>query len=433
MERNKILASQYLEQILSLIKIEKIHNFTDFQRSLFDSETHKVKINLGSSKQVIELCKALNIPTKVKDLKKSRESSQDVYKDSVEERILKQYVGLHPIIQPYLSYKRVEKAVSTYGEKFLEKHHNPVTGAIHTSFWQLVDTGRLASQSPNIQNIPSKRKLPGYRECFVPRGTNRKLIVADYSSQEARILADKSQDEALIHFFKEGDGDFHSHTARLMFDLPSDQKVDDLRRALAKTINFGIVFGMSEFKLSKDFDISIEEAKDFIERFYRSYCRLEPYFRTLHKYSFNNGYVLTDRFTRRKSFFGPVWEEWKQLQTLVTSLRGKSRVDSVNMDWKRFYVVKGIIERASQNYGIQGQAASMTKLALVLFKFYTKQEKLDAYLVACVHDEIVVEAHEKDSLKAGQLLKKAMLFSGSIFCRDVEMASDQKIGDTWDH
>lgn len=239
-EKNRQLANHYLGEILRLIKDEKLRNFTDFQRSLFDPETNKVKINLGSSKQVIELCKALDIPTRIKDLKKSRESSEDVFKDSVEEKVLKQYLGRHPIIEPYLAYKRVEKACTTYGDKFLEKHHNPVTGAIHTNFWQLVDTGRLASNSPNVQNIPSKRKLPGYRECFVPRGQNRKLIVADYSSQEARILADKSKDINMSNFFKFGDGDFHSHTARLMFDIAFDVVVDDIRRALAKTINFGM-------------------------------------------------------------------------------------------------------------------------------------------------------------------------------------------------
>lgn len=190
---------------------------------------------------------------------------------------------------------------------------------------------------------------------------------------------------------------------------------------------------MSEYKLAKDFDKTVEEAKDFILRFYKSYPALESYFKELHNFSFNNGYVLTDRFTRRKSFFGPLWEEYKQLHTNVISLRGRPRGETIEVDWKRFYVVKGLIERASQNYGIQGQAASMTKMALVLFRTYIKRENLDAVLVSCIHDEIVVEADEKDAYRAGQLLKKAMLYSGKILCKDVEMLSDQKIGDTWEH
>lgn len=130
---------------------------------------------------MVELCKALGIPTKVKDLKKSRELGEDIYKDSVEEAVLKQHINVHPVVALYLEYKGYEKATTTYGVQFLADHLHPITNAIHTSYWQILSTGRLASMVPNLQQIPSENKLKGFRECFVPR-ENRVLITADYSS-----------------------------------------------------------------------------------------------------------------------------------------------------------------------------------------------------------------------------------------------------------
>jgi len=151
----------------------------------------------------------------------------------------------------------------------------------------------------------------------------------------------------------------------------------------------------------------------------------------VHRFSFDNGYILVDRFTRRKSYL-PDWEEFKASDRLL-ALSRKSGVKADTLNWKRFYVVKGKIERASQNYGIQGQAASMTKLAMVLFRHYIKLENLDAYLVACVHDEIVVESEVSVSERVGHLLEKAMLYAGKLLCSSVVMDSEKNIGRYWSH
>lgn len=396
-----------------------------------DTAQKGVSINLSSSRQVIELCKALGIPTKTKDLKKSRELGEDIFKDSVEEKILKEHIDVHPVVALYLEYKGFEKATTTYGIKFLEQHRHPITGACHTNYWQILNTGRLSSNSPNLQQIPSEGKMTGFRDCFVARSGNRHLVTADYSSQEIRILADKTGDAHMIAFLNSDDPDFHSFTARRMFNIEPGKPVPKWQRQQAKVVSFSLAYGASAHKLSKDFKVSIEEAEEILNSFYRSYPALEPYFKKVHRFSFDNGYILVDRFTRRKSYL-PDWEEFKASDRLL-ALSRKSGIKADTLNWKRFYVVKGKIERASQNYGIQGQAASMTKLAMVLFRHYIKLENLDAYLVACVHDEIVVESEVSVSERVGHLLEKAMLYAGKLLCSSVVMDSEKNIGRYWSH
>lgn len=195
-------------------------------------------INLSSSRQVIELCKALGIPTKILDKQKTKEKDQDVFKDSVEERHLRKYSKDHELIPLYLEFKKYEKAISTYGRKYLS-HVNPVTNRIHSGYEQIMNTGRIASKNPNMQNIPSNNKFPGFRECFQAEEGNL-LVVRDYSGQESRVLAEISQDPELVHFFNYGDGDHHSFTAKRMFGdkfISKDESPE--LRALAKVLNFG--------------------------------------------------------------------------------------------------------------------------------------------------------------------------------------------------
>lgn len=215
-----------------------------FERT--DTSDKGISINLSSSRQVIELCKALGIPTKTKDLKKSRELGEDVFKDSVEEKILKEHKSVHPVVPLYLTYKKYEKAVTTYGTRFIEEHKNPVTGCIHSSYWQILNTGRLASQRPNQQNITrngdeKKGQLTGFRNCFTPRSESTVLITADYSSQEIRILADKTGDAHMIAFLNSDDPDFHSFTARRMFNIEPGKQVPSDLRTVAKTLGFGML------------------------------------------------------------------------------------------------------------------------------------------------------------------------------------------------
>lgn len=224
-------------RLVRMIKKEKKLEFKTFQKSLFEEE--EIDINLNSSRQVVELCLALGIPTKVIDKKKTRESDFDIWKDSVEEKHLRKYIKEFPIIAAYLEYKKLEKAVTTYGIKFAETHINPVTNRVQSNYRQLVNSSRLASKEPNLQNIPSEEKMVGFRRCFQPGNQDWTLVVADYSQQESRILAELANEDTLIEFFNTGDGDLHSYTARLMFKVPVDKHTNANLRQLAKILNFG--------------------------------------------------------------------------------------------------------------------------------------------------------------------------------------------------
>lgn len=198
-------ARQVLVDYIFDHQVEELYRWT---KSLFEEEK-VLSINFSSSQQVVELLNALGIDTKIVDKEKSKKKGYDVFKDSIEERVLKKYKKRFPIVPIYLEFKRLEKSVTTYGEDFL-KYVNPETGRVHCSFRQILRTGRMASSSPNLQNIPNGKKLSGYRECFTNSNSNTKLIVADYSNQEGRILADRSGDANMIDFFLNGDGDLHS-------------------------------------------------------------------------------------------------------------------------------------------------------------------------------------------------------------------------------
>ena len=240
-ERNLKEYYKKRQVVLDYIKDKEVTQFFDFQKSLFETDpanfTPEVNINLSSSKQVIELCKLLGIPTQILDRKKSKEEGEDVFKDSVEEKVLRKYQKKYEIIGPYLEMKRFEKACTAFGHEYIVKHVNPVTGNIHSGYRQILDTGRIASGNPNLQQVPSIGKFPGFRECF--RSKRGRLVICDYSQQESRVLADLANEEMMIHFFLDGDGDLHSHTARLMFKVPVSDTENKHLRQLAKVLNFG--------------------------------------------------------------------------------------------------------------------------------------------------------------------------------------------------
>jgi DNA polymerase-1 len=429
------------ERLLKLIRDEDLDQFKNFQSVLF-GEQDEVDINLASSKQVVELCKALNIPTVVKDKKKTKEQGHDVFKDSVEERHLKQYQDQYPIIKPYLEYKRFEKATSTYGDTFLE-HLNPVTHRIHSNFKQNVRSGRSSSNNPNLQNVPAESKFPGFRSCFIAP-TGKKLVVADYSSQESRILACLAKEEKMIDFFLNGDGDLHSHTARLMFKVPVQKEIVDEEgrviqegknlyyRQLAKTINFGIAYGMSAFKLSHDFGITLEEAEEFINSYFEAYPQLEAYFRKQRELAIEKGYISIDPITNRRSWNGHLQRQYEENLGLVREYRiwGRKAPKEV---FSLMNSAKGQIGRNAQNYRIQGTAASMTKLASVLVTNKLEENGLSATLVNAVHDEIVIECSEKDAEKVQQLLLESMEKAGKVFVKEIPMTADCVISEVWEH
>lgn len=429
-------------KLFEMIEEAGVDRFYNFQQALFEVDGAQVDINLSSSRQVVELCQALGIPTLVVDKKKSKEQGRDIFKDSVEEKHLRKYQDQHPIIKPYLEYKRLEKAITTYGHKFLE-HVNPVTGRIHSNFQQIVRSGRVASSKPNLQNIPSQNKFKGFRPCFRV-GIGKVLVVADYSSQESRILASLAQEDQMIDFFLNGDGDLHSHTARLMFKVPVQKEITDEEgniiqegknlhlRQLAKTINFGIAYGMSAYKLSNDFEISLEEAQEFINSYFKAYPKLEAYFNRCQELAMKRTFILIDDITNRRSWNGSLQTQYEENARLVRQYRSYGHKAPKEV-FSLMNQAKGQIARNSQNYPIQGTAASMTKLAAIYMLGYIEEYRLQASIVNLVHDEIVIEASEEHAEVCQTLLEESMKRAGKVFVKDIPMEVECVISKVWEH
>lgn len=386
------------------------------------------EVNWNSHKQVVELFKFLGIPVQIIDTEKST-PDEVVYKDSVRATLLEKYKKDFEILPLYLDYKDLFKQISTYGEKFL-KNINPVTGRVHSNYFEMVNTGRMSSSKPNLQNIPRSSR---YRSCFQSQHEDTILLVADYSNQEARILADISGDKKLIQLFNEGDGDMHSLTASLLFNVPVNRNENRHLRSIGKTINFAILYGASAFKLAKDFSITEQEAQSFIDRFYKAYPSLKPYFKKVQQDTFEKGYVLIDSKIHRRSH-QPKWELYKEYKELTTRY---SRYGWIvpRVWWSKMYRLKGQMERNSQNYPIQGQAASITKLALVYLRRYIRENDLwnDFKICNVVHDEIITEVNRSHADLCFSILQTCMQDAGKVFCKKIEISAEPVLTEYWTH
>ena len=233
-------------------------------------------INWNSHVQVSKLFIKIGIPIRIVDKDKTRKLGKTVYKNSVAEGHLSKYKKKFKIVKAYLLYKKMSKLVSTYGESFL-KHVNPVTKRVHSSYFQILNTGRISSSGPNMQNIPTEDKAHGFRRAFEAI-EDWEIVVADYSGQETRVLADFAAEPALIHFLLNGDGDLHSDTARRMFPNFISKKESPVLRAKAKNLNFSISYGGNEQTLWEKYQIPVTEGKKLIKSYYNIYPALKSYF-----------------------------------------------------------------------------------------------------------------------------------------------------------
>jgi DNA polymerase I len=265
------------------------------------------------------------------------------------------------------------KLKSTYVDA-LPQLVNPKTGRVHTSYNQTVAaTGRLSSSDPNLQNIPARTELGReIRKAFVAEGADRCLLSADYSQIELRLLAHLSQDAALIEAFR-SDGDVHRRTAARIFGVPMD-KVTAKQRDRAKTINFGVIYGMGPMRLAREIDISLEEARQFIEAYFASYPGVHRYtVECVHKAK-EQGFITTILGRRR------------YLPELFSDNPG----------------IRVAAESMALNTPVQGSSADLIKLAMIHIRQRLRQERLTAKMLLQVHDELVFEAPvaELEAVKA---------------------------------
>jgi DNA polymerase-1 len=328
-----------------------------------------MEFNIGSTKQLsFLLFEKLGLPP----VKKTKTGY------STDMEVLEQLKSLHEIPALVLEYRTVAKIRSTYVD-VLPGLVDPRDGRIHSTFNQTqAATGRLSSSDPNVQNIPIRTELGRrIRAGFIADPGNT-LIGADYSQVELRLLAHITGDEELVQRFREG-GDIHTATASAVFGVAAGEVTAEQRRR-AKVINFGILYGMSAFGLSRELGISGKEAKEYIEQYFRRYPKVKEYIESVKESARKNGYVTTTVGRRR----------------FVKEIDSRNRM------------LREAAERMAVNAPIQGSAADLIKRAMIRVDREFREKKMEARLILQVHDELIVEAPDREAREAEGILTAAM-------------------------
>ena len=284
----------------------------------------------------------------------------------------------HPVIESILEYRRVMKLNSTYVDGLIPCI-NSKTGRIHSSFHQTITaTGRISSTEPNLQNIPTREELgKNIRKAFVPED-GYVYIDADYSQIELRVLAHISEDETMIQAFLHGE-DIHKQAASKVLGIPIEEVTKE-QRSSAKAVNFGIVYGISDYGLSEQLGIPVKEAKKYIEQYLEKYTGIQKFMEDIVEIAKEQGYVET-MFHRRR---------------YIPELKSNN------------YMVRQFGARAAMNTPIQGTAADIMKLAMIHVYQELKEKKLDAKLILQVHDELIIECNESQKEEVKEILKNNM-------------------------
>jgi DNA polymerase-1 len=358
-----------------------------------EKEIHQLageSFNINSPKQLgIILFEKLNLPA-IKKTKTGYSTSADV---------LEKLEGKHEIIRAILTYRQLGKLNSTYLEGLL-KVVNKKTGKVHTRFNQtLAQTGRLSSIDPNLQNIPIRleegRKI---RQAFVPSKEDWVIFAADYSQIELRVLAHIAGDEKLIDAFQ-NDLDIHTKTAMDVFNVEAEDVTSDMRRQ-AKAVNFGIVYGISDYGLSQSLDITRKEAGTFIEKYLESFPGVKEYMSDVVHEAKNNGYVST--LMQRRRYIPDITH--------------------------RNFNLRSFAERTAMNTPIQGSAADIIKKAMIDLAQALREEGLQATLLLQVHDELIVEAPKEELDVLKELVPRVMEHALDL---KVPLKVDYAFGPTW--
>ena len=347
------------------------------------------KFNINSPKQLgVILFEKLELPV-IKKTKTGYSTSADV---------LEKLRDKHEIIDKITEYRQIVKLNSTYVEGLLGII-NPISGRIHSSFNQTITTtGRISSTEPNLQNIPVKTEMGReIRKVFIA-DEHSKLVDADYSQVELRVLAHMSGDEHMIEAFQ-NDIDIHSKTASQIFGVDVND-VSSKQRSEAKAINFGIVYGKTDFGLSQDLNIPVPQAKAYIESYFANYDKIKVFMDDAINNATDNGYALTI-FNRRRYI---------------------PEINSSN------FMVRNQGKRFAMNAPIQGSAADIIKIAMVNVFTRLKDENLKSRLILQVHDELIVEAVEEELDKVCNIVKEEMESAVNL---QVHLDVDLNVGDSW--
>ena len=345
--------------------------------------------NINSPKQLgVILFEKLELPV----IKKTKTG----YSTNAE--VLDKLRDKHEIIDKITEYRQIVKLNSTYVEGLLGIM-NPISNRIHSSFNQTITTtGRISSTEPNLQNIPVKMEMGRkIRKVFIS-GKNHKLVDADYSQVELRVLANMSGDENMIDAFKHGE-DIHAKTASQIFDVDIND-VTPRQRSEAKAINFGIVYGKSDFGLSEDLNIPVKQAKEYINSYFEKYSKIKEFMDTTIEDATVNGYITT----------------------LLNRRRYIPELKSSN------FMLRNAGKRAAMNAPIQGSAADIIKIAMVNVYKKLEESNLKSKLILQVHDELIVEATDDELEIVEKIVREEM---ENAFSMDVHLDVDLNVGYSW--
>lgn len=394
-----------LLNVLSDMELEGINVDVDFLKNLsvdltkdiinLESKIYReanVEFNLASPKQLGEV---LFDHLKLVDKPKKTKTGQ--YKTG--EEILSVLAPEHEIVANILEWRGLVKLKNTYIDA-LPNEINNKTGRIHTTYSQAVAaTGRLSSNNPNLQNIPIRTERgKQVRKAFVPRDENHILLAADYSQIELRLIAELSGDEAMKSSFLNGE-DIHKSTASKVFNVPLEEVTRE-QRSHAKTVNFGIIYGVSAFGLSNQTNLSRTEAKELIETYYKTYPTLKAYISKQVDFARDNGYV----------------------ETLLGRRRYLKNINSQNS------IVRSGDERNAVNAPIQGSAADIIKIAMININTLFKKENYKSKMLLQVHDELVFDIHKDELELLKPIIKSEMENAYKI---SIPLTVDLDIGDNW--
>lgn len=394
-----------LLRVLANMELEGINLDIDFLNSLAEELNNDIaslekkiynaageEFNIASPKQL-----GVILFEKMKLVDKPKKTKTGQY--STAEDVLSYLAKDHEIVKHILDYRGLSKLKSTYIDALpqqVEEH----TGHVHTYYMQTVAaTGRLSSNNPNLQNIPIRTERGRQvRKAFIPRNEHYTLLAADYSQIELRIIAALSEEETMIEAFKNGE-DIHASTASKVFNVPLTEVTRE-QRSNAKTVNFGIIYGVSAFGLSNQTNLTRSESKELIDTYYATYPKLRDYIQDQVDFARENGYV----------------------QTVLGRRRYLKDINSRNA------VVRGAAERNAVNAPIQGSAADIIKIAMIRIHEKLQAGNFKSKMLLQVHDELVFDIYKPELEEMKALIKSEM---ESAYKLEVPLDVELDIGDNW--
>ncbi|WP_394973537.1 DNA polymerase I [uncultured Croceitalea sp.] len=378
------------KDFLSLLSNDLNNDIESLEKSIYKAAGEE--FNIGSPKQLGEI-----LFDKMKLVDKPKKTKTGQY--STAEDVLSYLAKDHEIIQNVLDYRGLAKLKSTYVDA-LPEQVEAKSGRVHTDYMQTVAaTGRLSSNNPNLQNIPIRTERGReVRKAFVPRDENYILLAADYSQIELRIIAALSEENTMIEAFKNGE-DIHASTASRVFNVPLEEVTRE-QRSNAKTVNFGIIYGVSAFGLSNQTDLTRAESKELIDTYYKTYPKLRNYMSEQVNFARDNGYVQTVLGRRR----------------YLKDINGSNAI------------VRGAAERNAVNAPIQGSAADIIKIAMINIHRKLSEGNYKTKMLLQVHDELVFDCYKPELEEMKALIKSEM---ENAYKMNVPLDVEVGIGENW--